>query len=64
MERACARKTGFETYVIEDACRGIDTQGSLAKAWADMTRAGVKRIKSDDIAAQRAEAGQSVKPSS
>ena len=46
-----ARKAGFETYVIEDACRGIDTQGSLAKAWADMTKAGVKRIKSDDIAA-------------
>jgi nicotinamidase/pyrazinamidase len=45
-----ARKAGFETYVVEDACRGIDTQGSLAKAWADMTEAGVKRIKSDDIA--------------
>lgn len=46
-----ARKAGFETYVIEDACRGIDTQGSLAKAWADMAKAGVKRIKSADIAA-------------
>jgi hypothetical protein len=30
-----ARKAGFETYVVEDACRCIDTQGSLrlAKAW-------------------------------
>src|SRR5438094_5162417 len=28
-----ARKSGFEIYVVEDACRGIDTQGSLAKAW-------------------------------
>ena len=46
-----ARKAGFETYVIEDACRGIDTQGSLAKAWTDMAKAGVKRIKSSDIAA-------------
>jgi nicotinamidase/pyrazinamidase len=46
-----ARKGGFETYVIEDACRGIDTQGSLGKAWADMTKAGVKRIQSGDIAA-------------
>jgi nicotinamidase/pyrazinamidase len=46
-----ARKAGFETYVIEDACRGIDTQGSLAKAWTDMAKAGVKRIKSGDIAA-------------
>jgi nicotinamidase/pyrazinamidase len=45
-----ARKAGFETYVVEDACRGIDTQGSLAKAWADMGKAGVKRIQSADIA--------------
>ncbi|MDH2382961.1 bifunctional nicotinamidase/pyrazinamidase [Bradyrhizobium sp. CER78] len=44
-----ARKAGFETYVVEDACRGIDTQGSLAKAWADMDKAGVKRIQSADI---------------
>jgi len=46
-----ARKAGLETYVIEDACRGIDTQGSLAKAWADMAKAGVKRITSGDLAA-------------
>ena len=45
-----ARKAGFETYVVEDACRGIDTQGSLAKAWSDMDKAGVKRIQSGDIA--------------
>jgi nicotinamidase/pyrazinamidase len=45
-----ARKAGFEVYVVEDACRGIDTQGSLAKAWADMAKAGVKRIQSGDIA--------------
>jgi nicotinamidase/pyrazinamidase len=41
---------GLTTYVVEDACRGIDTQGSLAKAWADMTAAGVKRIQSSDLA--------------
>src|SRR6201994_4542428 len=46
-----ARKAGLETYVVEDACRGIDTQGSLAKAWADMAKAGVKRIQSGDIVA-------------
>jgi nicotinamidase/pyrazinamidase len=45
-----ARKAGFETYVVEDACRGIDNQGSMAKAWADMAKAGVKRIQSGDIA--------------
>jgi nicotinamidase/pyrazinamidase len=46
-----ARKAGFDVYVVEDACRGIDTQGSLAKAWADMNKAGVKRIQSGDLAA-------------
>jgi nicotinamidase/pyrazinamidase len=45
-----ARRSGFETFVIEDACRGIDTQGSLALAWAAMDKAGVKRIKSEDLA--------------
>jgi len=45
-----ARKAGFAATVIEDATRGIDAGGSLAKAWADMTGAGVKRIKSADIA--------------
>jgi nicotinamidase/pyrazinamidase len=45
-----ARKAGFETYIVEDACRGIDTQGSLAKAWKDTAKAGVKRIQSGDIA--------------
>ncbi len=45
-----ARKAGFETYIIEDACRAIDTEGSLAKAWSDMDKAGVKRIQSTDIA--------------
>ena len=45
-----ARKAGFETSVVEDACRGIDIQGSLAAAWADMEKAGVKKIQSADIA--------------
>lgn len=44
-----ARKQGFEALVIEDACRGIDVQGSLAKAWAAMRAAGVKRIQSTDV---------------
>ncbi|GGF45107.1 nicotinamidase [Azorhizobium oxalatiphilum] len=33
---------GFTTYVIEDACRAIDTHGSLDKARADMSAAGVQ----------------------
>ena len=44
-----ARKQGFEALVIEDACRGIDVQGSLAKAWVAMQVAGVKRIQSTDV---------------
>jgi len=36
-------------WLKTDACRGIDAQGSLAKAWADMAQAGVKRIQSGDI---------------
>ena len=46
-----ARKAGFGALVIEDACRGIDADGSLAKAWKDMLAAGVKRITSADISA-------------
>jgi nicotinamidase/pyrazinamidase len=44
-----ARKLGFAAYVIEDATRGIDTQGSLANAWKQMRAAGVRRIQSKDI---------------
>ena len=44
-----ARKLGLAASVIEDACRGIDTQGSLAAAWAAMQQAGVKRMQSSDI---------------
>ena len=45
-----ARKAGFKASVIEDASRGIDLNGSVAKAWADMTKAGVKRVQSTDFA--------------
>ncbi len=45
-----ARKNGFAAAVIEDACRGIDANGSLAAAWASMKKAGVQRIQSADIA--------------
>jgi nicotinamidase/pyrazinamidase len=44
-----ARNAGLNVYVVEDACRGIDLDGSIAKAWDDMTRLGVKRIQSSDI---------------
>lgn len=42
-----ARRLGFDAIVVEDACRAIDTPavpgGSLARAWADMSAAGVVR---------------------
>ncbi|WP_022721120.1 bifunctional nicotinamidase/pyrazinamidase [Rhodopseudomonas sp. B29] len=44
-----ARQAGFETWVIEDACRAIDADGSLTKAWSDMTAAGVGRIRAADL---------------
>lgn len=44
-----ARAAGFNVIVIEDACRAIDLNGSLEKAWADMALAGVKRIQSSSI---------------
>ena len=44
-----ARAAGFEATVIEDACRAIDLDGSLARAWADMAAAGVQRCTSDQL---------------
>jgi len=45
-----ARKAGFDVYVVEDATRAIDLNGSLAAAWKQMAAKGVKRIQSGDIA--------------
>jgi len=44
-----AQRLGFETFVIDDASRGIDNRGSLAAAWSAMQTAGVKRIRSGDL---------------
>ena len=44
-----ARAAGFGVIVIEDACRAIDLNGSLEKAWQDMRRAGVQRVQSEDV---------------
>lgn len=45
-----ARREGLQAYVVEDAARGIDAQGSLAAAWKAMTAQGVQRIQSSDLA--------------
>jgi nicotinamidase/pyrazinamidase len=44
-----ARAAGFETYVVEDACRAIDASGSLDAALARMVSAGVRRIASSAL---------------
>ena len=44
-----ARSAGFEVSVIDDACRAIDLDGSLARAWADMTAAGVHKVQSAEL---------------
>lgn len=40
---------GFETFVIDDACRAIDNHGSLEAAWENMTKWGVTKIASHEI---------------
>jgi nicotinamidase/pyrazinamidase len=44
-----ARNAGFETFVIEDACRAIDANGSLEQAWTRMHAAEVRRVRSAEI---------------
>ncbi|WP_216940182.1 bifunctional nicotinamidase/pyrazinamidase [Acinetobacter sp. BY419] len=44
-----ACKLGFKTFVIADATKGIDLNGSLQHAWQDMLAHGVKRIYVKDI---------------
>ena len=44
-----ACELGFSTYVIEDATKAIDLNGSLEQAWQQMLAHGVQRIQSADI---------------
>lgn len=44
-----AARHGFETVVIEEACRAIDLDGSLDRAWAEMTALGVRRAGLADL---------------
>ena len=45
------RKAGFEVIVIEDACRAIDLDGSLERAWATMADCGVGRVTAAELLA-------------
>jgi len=44
-----AVRLGFETWLVEDACRAIDTQGSLAAALKATVDAGVRRVASREF---------------
>ncbi|MEO8935517.1 MAG: bifunctional nicotinamidase/pyrazinamidase [Burkholderiaceae bacterium] len=44
-----ARKAGFRTFVVEDATRAIDLNGSLAAAMTSMKKAGVAIVPSTDL---------------
>jgi nicotinamidase/pyrazinamidase len=44
-----AHQAGFAVYVIEDACRGIDIDGSVAAAWRTMAAHGIARIRSTEL---------------
>jgi nicotinamidase-related amidase len=44
-----AQRLGFRVYVVEDACRGIDLDGSLDAAFRQMDQAGITRIQSAEI---------------
>lgn len=45
-----ATRHGFETIVVEEACRAIDLDGSLDRAWAEMAALGVRRAGLADLA--------------
>ncbi|RKP54757.1 bifunctional nicotinamidase/pyrazinamidase [Pararobbsia silviterrae] len=44
-----ARACGFEAFVIEDASRPIDLDGSLEAAWLQLTDLGVERLLVDEV---------------
>lgn len=44
-----ASEAGFKVCVIEDACRGIDVNGSMQAAFDEWEKRGIKRIDSSEI---------------
>lgn len=46
-----ARRLGLEAFIIRDACRAIDLNGSVAKIEADFVRTGVALIESAQLKA-------------
>jgi nicotinamidase/pyrazinamidase len=44
-----ARAAGFDVMIVDDACRAIDLDGSLARAWRQLRDAGVVRTTADTV---------------
>ena len=40
-----AHRSGFSLVVLEDACRAIDTGGSLAETWNSLAALGIRRVR-------------------
>jgi nicotinamidase/pyrazinamidase len=49
-----ARRQGFETFVIEDATRAFDFDGSLERAMKSMRATGVRFLSSEEVLAEMA----------
>src|SRR3990167_976033 len=48
-----AHRCGFEVVVVEDACRGIDVDGSVGKPRRQLAELGIPTIAADDVSAGR-----------
>lgn len=40
---------GFELFVVEDAVKGIDLEGSVSQAWEQMSEAGARKVSSKEL---------------
>jgi len=47
-----AKREGFDVTIVEDACRGIDVDGSVADTRQTICRLGIQRILAQDVTAQ------------
>jgi len=42
-------KEGFDVFVVEDAVKGIDIDGSVDQAWEEMVDAGAEKVSSEEL---------------
>ncbi len=42
-------KEGFSLYVVEDAVRGIDIEGSVEQSWKEMLNAGAEKVTAAEL---------------